>query len=671
MAYCATPHGTKYALDEEGFVKVMFLEPKRLALEAPPRKKSESTTRSDDISLSRESQVDEPSVEGCLPKGTVAKCTTETSIKDLEYTNMLRLAYVSPKAADIIYKCFGLRGIPLRWGLTVSGALQKGPWTLQAHQILALRWMKARMANNNYGLRGGIISLAMGLGKTLTALVHILSNKESTFPSLVIASKTIMLEWKKNGVEKFFGENIKVLYLHKDNIGKNTDNLTRAEILEYDIVVTTYDVVLSAARKTKYHEEGYVIGDDHSLMKGKLVTVGLRTLAQADRPKEVGLGVIYCTPWEHVVCDESQTFANPDTATYKAIMGIYGRYKWCLTGTPIRNYQLDIWSQLRFCGYDGAVRSIDWKRRGLSYMSMHKLREAIFTMSYSDAKITLPIKSEHTIYISLDNRERDVYAFMLKKTKESYDKMMKKMCSFASVLALFTRLRQCAIDPYLITSCSKREKLSSSKSKADKEALALINSMPDGSLSKWCHNKKKEGIVSSKIRKTVEILSKIPKSEKALVFSMFTSCLDLLGDTLKEVMPDYSFIQIDGDTVGQERETLLDQFRADPSVRALFLTYKVGGQGLNLTEATHCIPIEPWWTNAVYRQAITRCWRFGQTKEVHVHNIITKDTIEEKVIDIAKQKDAMASEYLDGTTQSVEKVGLDKYTLGRMLGIYG
>ena len=669
MAYSATPRGTKYALDDEGFIKVIFVTvPHRLPVSL---RSSDTEIASDDVQETDESGDWEPSVEDCLPKGALTNITEE-AIKKLEYTDMLRLANVFPKAATIIHKLFGLRGVPMRWGRSDSGVVLEKPYRLQEHQILALQWMRKREENSEYGLRGGILSLEMGLGKTVCALVHHLSNKNESFPSLIVASKTVLYEWKSKGIEKFFGDNVRALYFHKDKnfLGKHINTITRSDILEYDFVITTYDTVCSAARKTKIHEEGFEIGDDHSLMKGKIVSVNLRSREQADRPNEVGPGILFCTPWERVVCDESQTFANPETATYKAIMGLYGKYKWCLSGTPLRNYCTDVWSQLRFCGYNGVTRSIEWKRRGLQYMSMHKLRDAIFTMTYADAKIVLPPKSSHINYVILHGRENDVYKFMLKKTKETYDKMMKKMCSFASVLALFTRLRQCAISPYLITSISKREKMTTAKSKADKEALAIIKEMPDGSMSKWCHNKKEAGMGATKIRETVNTLSKIPKKEKALVFSMFTSCLDLIGDTIKEEMPDYSFLQIDGDTVGEERESVLEQFRQDKSVRALFLTYKVGGQGLNLTEATHCIPVEPWWTNAVHRQAETRCYRFGQSAEVHVHNIIVKNTIEERVREIAIGKDAMAAEYLDGTSQSVEKVGLDKYTLGRMLGKY-
>ncbi len=81
---------------------------------------------------------------------------------------------------------------------------------------------------------------------------------------------------------------------------------------------------------------------------------------------------------------------------------------------------------------------------------------------------------------------------------------------------------------------------------------------------------------------------------KIIVFSMFTSCLDLLSEAIKEDYPNFKFVQVDGDT--KNRSELFDQFKNDINTQGLFLTYKVGSEGLNLTEATHCICIEPWWT---------------------------------------------------------------------------
>lgn len=668
-----TPGGTKYARDHEGYVDVEFRDSDGRVLEV-----EELRNMFANLSLSTSC---EPSVLDAVPSEYLkladqGKITRELLL-EMDYTDLVRLATYGP-ATGKISELLNIRGLPLRWGIdpiTREPLPKDKAYRLRDHQVKSIAWMKTREhlpPTSNHGLRGGILVLKMGLGKTLNGLVLTLVSPKGQFPTLVIASKTVMHEWKTEGVEKFFGNNISVLYLHKDFIGKDIDYITRRQIVGYDLVITTYDTCVQASRKGKYHEQCFEMGDDHTMMKGKIAAIHLRSYQQADLPKVTGTAVIYGTPWERVICDESQKYANPSTMTYKCIMAVYGKYKWCFTGTPIRNYPCDVWAQLRFCGYSGVTQALEWKRHGNAKFKEHKLTEAIFSMDYKDTNVVLPPKTENEILVQLKGKQKDAYEYILGATRKIYDDMMANLCSYACVLAMFTRLRQCAIAPYLITAESKREKLKGTKAKADKEAIELLKKMTKGGLGAWCHEKEGEaGIYASKISEIVDTVSKIPKGEKVLIFSMFTSCLDLLGDAFKERLPDFQFLQIDGDTKGQERADLLKQFRTDPDTRGLFLTYKVGSEGLNLTEATHCICIEPWWTSAVTSQAKARCWRPGQTRPVFIHNILVQNTIEEKVIAICKEKEEMAASYLDGTERPLEKAtGLNKYTLGRILGIH-
>jgi SNF2 family DNA or RNA helicase len=631
-----------------------------------------------------------------------SKKLTKEALLGMDYAEVLRLATYKP-AANVIEKFLGVRGVYLKnQHLGTDGEYHDT--LVKPHQVKTLTWMRAREENSiagtlgksqvpglgpgpsgktitkgAWGVRGGIASLTMGLGKTLCALIHILSSKKSEFPSLIVCTKTVMINWHHDGLEKFFGtgENApKVLYLHKDFMSvKEIAVIDRATILKYDIVITSYDACMTACKKKKYHEQCFEMGDDHTLMKGKIVSVHERRLEQANLPKVKGIEVIYGTPWERVVCDESQKYANPDTMTYKCMMAIYGKYKWCLTGTPIRNYDTDIWAQLRFCGYTGVTQKNEWKKKGIKMFQEHNLIDAIFTMDYKDAGEKLPPKTKYLVNVKLKGRQLEAYNFVLGAARNAYDKMMQNLCTFSCVLAMFTRLRQCAIAPYLITAESKREKAKGKAAKGDKEALDIIKSMmkdrkANNDLGLWCHDRDGEaGIYSAKMTSLVETIRKVPKDTKALVFSMFTSCLDLLAYALEVRLPDFEIVQIDGDTVGDERRSLLDQFNRSKTTRGAFFTYKVGGEGLNLTVATHCIPVEPWWTPAVAAQAEARCWRIGQTKPVHIHNIIVEDTIENRIIEICNEKEAMAASYLEGTSKTVGKIGLDKYTIGKMLGI--
>jgi SNF2 family DNA or RNA helicase len=557
------------------------------------------------------------------------------------------------------------------------------PYTLLPHQVKTLEWMKKREnlpSDQTWGVRGGMVSLQMGLGKTLIALYHTMSSPKSPdkFPTLIVASKTVLTEWKSQGVEKFFagetfGEEpsatpIKALFIHKDYIGETRmKSLTRANILKYDIVLTTYDVCLSACRKGKHQKSCLELGEDNTLMKGKIVAIHEKTRGIADNPKLTGIEVIYGTPWHRVFCDESQRFCNPNTILYKCMMAIYGRYKWCITGTPIRNYDTDIWTQLRWMGYNGCKTATGWCRNGEKLFVSHKLDEVIFSMNYEQAEIVLPEKTVHSQPTPfLTKEEKDIYQFVLDKTMESYSKMMAGEVSFACVLAWFIRLRQASIAPYLLVKESKRGNEKKKDEEDDHKAFET------DAIYKFCHDKQSTaGIQSTRMKLIMKILKSIPPNEKVIIFSMFTSAIDLLSDALDEFMPDYPYVQMDGDTDNSERITILKNFReGKKDVRAMLMTYKVGSEGINLTEATHCILMEPWWCPAVHSQAVARIHRSGQKEPVHVYQLITQGTIELKVLEICDNKIEMASKYLDPSEMKElpNGKGLNKFMMGEILG---
>ena len=170
------------------------------------------------------------------------------------------------------------------------------------HQQEVIAWMKHRetLKKNAYGIKGGIVSLCMGLGKTLIALAYSFQNRAS-FPTLVITSKTVMHEWKTEGVEKFFQtDDVKVLYLHRDFLGKKIEKINRDEIMKYDMVITTYDVCMFSCRKGKYYLQCLEIGEEKTLMHNKIAAIHIRKRRDADLPALKGTDVIYGTPWERI-----------------------------------------------------------------------------------------------------------------------------------------------------------------------------------------------------------------------------------------------------------------------------------------------------------------------------------------------------------------------------------
>lgn len=591
---------------------------------------------------------------------TAPKLPPKDELLQLDYTELLRLA-TNPEFKDHIFNLFGIRGISLN-----------EPYSLYPYQVDALKWLRSREALNSkdvHGLQGGIVRMVMGLGKTYTFLVHILSSPKGEFPSLVICSKTIMNEWKQQ-IEKFLPDTINVLYLHRDFMSaRDIGRLDRKTIIKYDIVLTTYDVALTTCANRGFDETCLEYGT--GLHEKKVVSVHPKLRQHADMADATGTDILYGTPWERVIADESQRFANHKTQIYKAVMALYGKWKWCMTGTPIRNYETDIWAQLRFCGYSTIDRAMKWKRYCYKKYREHKLDEAIYNVDREKANIKLPEKHELTHKLNLNGKQKEVYDYVLGETRKAYDEMLSGLCDYMCVLAWFTRLRQVAIAPYLIMPESKRKKPHSKSETSKEEVQKTLQRFGESKLGMWCKNKQEAGIESAKIQEIIRCLKTIPKGEKVLIFSIFTSCLDLVADAIEIYIPEMKYEQVDGDVVGEERNEILNDFRKNKDMGALLMSYKVGSEGLNLTEANHCICIEPWWSPAIHSQAKARCWRNGQTKEVKVYNIYSNNTIEKRVLEICQNKETMTSNFLDNNNVTITKtMGLDKYTMGQILGRY-
>lgn len=625
----------------------------------------------------------------------LGKPLAHTDIKDANLTAILRIAslknkgvYRYPVLVDAIHKHMNLRPLPIKLYAHHPITKEKTLINLFDHQIGAIEHIRKREKMGDekkfdtYGVRGSIVKLEMGLGKTLTAisasciapkLPVATKHGENGFPTLIIASKTVLTMWRRDGFEKFFTPDVSVLYYHPTFLPpKAINGITRAQIVKYDFVVTSYDMVCSAAKIEDSWKDICEIGDEHSIMKDKIIAIMERTKEQADNPDTIGKLILCHTPWERIICDESQRFANPKTFTFKALMNLYARYKLMLTGTPIRNYDTDLWAQLRFAGYTGILRAIEWKKKGTSLMKLHNLNAVILSVDYKDTSIVLPPKIYEDHSLTLQGTEKVVYDHVLGVAKDVYDMMLMSKANFACVLALFTRLRQICIAPYLMTTESKREKLRGAVKKADEMAKTHLSSLTEGPLWKWIKEKDgAAGIGSTKMTEIGNILKNIPKGKKVLIFSMFTSCLDLLAYKMeKETNGEYQLEQMDGDTPNNDRDLILQRFNTDKDLQALLMTYKVGAEGLNLTVACYIICMEPWWTFAVPLQAEARSWRPGQKDTVTVFNIHCQGTIEDRVLEICNEKKDMVATFLEGAEPIKKSVGLDKYTLGRILGLY-
>jgi SNF2 family DNA or RNA helicase len=240
--------------------------------------------------------------------------------------------------------------------------------------------------------------------------------------------------------------------------------------------------------------------------------------------------------------------------------------------------------------------------------------------------------------------------------------------SYKGVFSWLLRLRQCAIAPYIISCEAKRntsEKYIDNFGldkiehgiKAPKivETLKIIDSIivnkKVDTLYELAHNKlvHMNDKTFFQMRTTLAVRA-LPQPEKIIIFSNFVSALDLLTSMLDK-LPNFKYVQLDGES--KDREQILNSFKYSTDVNCMLTSYKVGSTGFNLTEATHCIFLEPWWNNATLNQAKARLWRIGQTKPVIIYNLIAEDTIEEHVIKICNKKDDMIKSYFEGKNCNV------------------
>ncbi len=546
----------------------------------------------------------------------------------------------------------------------------KEEYALYDYQSTVINWMKAREQNIFNGIRGGLVCLMMGLGKTLIALQHTNSSQienNEEYPTLVVISKTLLYEWKKEGVNKFF-DNMKILCYHKEFIGKNKfEKITTEKLKKYNIVFTTYDMCLVLYKRFGM-EDSICIKGDHGIHKDKIILVKKR-----DRPKDtlvIGPKAIYYLPWERIICDESQRFANPKTQTFRAMMAIYAKYRWCLTGTPIRNYDTDIWAQLRFCGFDPIVQSRKWKYHKFD---MYNCKNHLYVLNYKEANVDMPKLIDKVCEIDMDKNQRFVYNTILKKMENLLSNYFTtRGISYMCILAMFTRLRQVCLSPHLLVS-------KKTSSKEIKKVIGDILSQED--IDNWMKDVTgTSGMYSPKMNTVIDIVSEIKtyekeleegeenkektivkckryKKEKFLLFSMFSSALEVLEERFdKEGIPCFVMT---GSTSMKERYNMLKVFKQTNACNVMLIHYKVGGEGINLTEAENIILFETWWTHAVHNQGIHRSWRRGQDKDVTVYWLLCKKSIELRIMEMCDSKQRMSDSYLGEFNRYNERSGLD------------
>ncbi|NLX75851.1 MAG: DEAD/DEAH box helicase [Clostridiaceae bacterium] len=433
---------------------------------------------------------------------------------------------------------------------------------LRDYQKSGFQWLKALSES---GL-GGILADDMGLGKTLQVLTLILSEKENRkAPALVIAPTSLVYNWRLEA-EKFAPE-LKVAAITGTQ-AKRQQLLERMD--EYDLIITSYPLIrrdIEAYRKYSFS---------------------------------------FC------IIDEAQNVKNHYTQSAKAIRKISAQNCFALTGTPMENSLMELWSIFDFImpGYlytqqkfeERFVKPIinDGNKNAGEDLRRH-IRPFILRRMKKDVLKELPDKIETVVTCELTKAQRDIYLAVLAQARNEIEESIKESGlekSQLQILAALTRLRQICCHP-----------------------ASFIEDYNGG---------------SGKTELLGELLEEnLALGHRILLFSQFTSMLDIIEEDLKK--KGISYFYLSGKTPAEERASMVSRFNGGEG-DVFLLSLKAGGTGLTLTGADTVIHFDPWWNPAVEDQATDRAYRIGQEKMVHVFKLITQDTIEEKILLLQKKK---------------------------------
>ena len=321
-------------------------------------------------------------------------------------------------------------------------------------------------------------------------------------------------------------------------------------------------------------------------------------------------------PFDYAILDESQAIKNDKTASAKAARLLKASHRLAMSGTPIENHLGELWSLFEFLnpgllGTSGRFEKMQQAAPDADSRVLlgRALRPYILRRTKEQVAPELPARTENTLYCELEGRQRKDYDelrdfYRARLLGQSTDSELRSMTM--NVLEALLRLRQTACHPGLVDPARGGDDCA------------------------------KFDLLLPRLQEVIE------EGHKVLVFSQFTSLLDLLKPILDKAGIVYEYL--DGQT--RDRQARVERFQTDTSVHVFLISLKAGGVGLNLTAADYVFLLDPWWNPAAEAQAIDRAHRIGQVRHVMAYRVIAKDTIEERVLELQASKRALADAIL-------------------------
>ena len=444
------------------------------------------------------------------------------------------------------------------------------------YQKEGIGWLQY-LAKNHFG---GVLADEMGLGKTLQTLAFLeLRRKENKtkLPSLVLCPTSLVMNWMDEG--KKFAPGLNMLALH----GAGRKALL-SKIPEYDLVVTSY-----------------------ALLR--------RDIAEYEKLE-----------FDSVVLDEAQSIKNRSSQTAVSVKKLTCDHRLVLTGTPLENSLLDLWSIYDFLmpGYLGTATDfrdryeIPVAKLG-DEKAQQRLRQRVrpFLLRRTKAEVArdLPAKIEQISWCELTDEQKGVYRQILEEGRRQVSELAGKASGGKDRIAVLTvlmRLRQ---------------------------ACCHLGLLPQNGKT-WTEPSGKMEYFLDRLEEAIS------GGHRMLVFSQFVSLLKIVQEELRRRKVPHCYL--DGGTVDRAGE--VDRFQRNQDIPVFLISLKAGGTGLNLTGADTVIHFDPWWNPAVEDQATARAHRIGQDKIVSSYKLIARDTVEEKIVRLQEKK----KELFKGTLVSEE-----------------
>jgi len=436
---------------------------------------------------------------------------------------------------------------------------------------------------------GGILADDMGLGKTLQTLAWLAwlrDQQKRSKPSLVICPASVLYNWQREANR--FTPQLKVLVLES---GAARHNL-RKQIPEHDLIVTNYALLRRDLEELQKFE------------------------------------------FRALVLDEAQFIKNPTAQVTQSVKQLNGDLRLALTGTPLENRLLDLWSIVDFVQpaylgsqdhfvetYEPKGADAAWAQKTARRRLAAKVRPLMLRRLKREVAQDLPDRIEIRRDCELGEQQRKLYLAELRRSREKVLKTVAEQGVAKSkmhVLAALTRLRQICCHPLLVGNDS----------------------------------------ASGKTETLFELLEPLlAEGQKVLLFSQFVQMLRLLEkECAARQIPTHI---LTGET--KHRQEVVSAFQDDPNAAVFLLSLRAAGTGLNLTTASYVVLYDPWWNPAVEAQAIDRSHRIGQTQTVNAYRLIAPGTVEEKIWELQQCKSQTISDVLgeEGFARSLSKSDLD------------